>query len=97
MTCTRVVIISISGMSDGPKLPLVDSSSTLINQAIFRSREINDLFPPNDGWKVIGTKRGGLTPVPTFRAVEVKQVRVEGCGLSKLSGKMVRVVIPLNM
>ena len=67
------------------------SSSTLINNAIFRSREINDLFPPKDGWEVIGTTRGGLYPGPTFRSTEIKQVTVEGCGLSKFNGLYNRV------
>ena len=62
------------------------SSGTNSNFALFRSAENNDMFPPNNGWKVIGTKRGGLYPGSTFRAVEIKQVTVEGCGLSKFNG-----------
>lgn len=67
------------------------SSGTIVNQAIFRSRENNDLFPPDIGWVTIGTKRGGIYPGPTFRAVEIKQVTVEGCGLSKFNGMYTRV------
>ena len=66
------------------------SSGTNSNFALFRSAENNDMFPPNNGWKVIGTKRGGLYPGPTFRAVDIKQVTVEGCGLSKFDGSYIR-------
>ena len=62
------------------------SCGTIINQAMFRSSESNDLFPPANGWEVIGSKRGGIYPGPTFRAIEIKQVTVEGCGLSKFNG-----------
>jgi len=67
------------------------SSSTSSHLALFRSAENNDLFPPSTGWEVIGTIRGGLYPSPTFRAVEIKQVTVEGCGLSKFNGVYNRV------
>lgn len=67
------------------------SISTSSHLALFRSAENNDLFPPSNGWEVIGTIRGGLYPGPTFRAVEITQVTVEGCGLSKFNGLYNRI------
>jgi len=57
---------------------------------MFRSSESNDLFPPANGWEVIGSKPGGIYPGPTFRPSEIEQVTVEGCGLSKFNGSYKR-------
>ena len=52
---------------------------TSLDRAIFKSQSSDTMIPPENGWAVIGNKRGGINPGPTCKAMVEVDVVIEGC------------------